>query len=77
MSGHRNKTLTGATETAEGIILHREVFADCGLILAPVKLQLMGGHVARSRRDTAEYPIPLRRDGRLVYALPGGGEILA
>lgn len=68
------KTHTGATLTVEGYIPHIEVFTDAGIIHAPVKVT---GEMRRDRNEKIPMPVPLRRDGRLVYALPGGGEIRA
>ena len=76
----RNKTTRGATATSEGWIAHREGFADCGLILAPVKLAMNGSTLDRSVAlygTSWAVPVPLRRDGRLVFALPGGAELVA
>lgn len=67
------------TETTEGYIPHREVFADCGLIHAPVKLvrECEGRIAMHYQFGGLKFPIPLRRDGRLVFALPCGGEFVA
>lgn len=64
------------TETSEGLIKHRQVFGDFGVILAPVKLvKACEGRIATTYTDGGYLlPIPLRRGGQLVYALPGGGE---
>lgn len=73
-TGH---TTVGATATAEGWIAHIEVFADCGIVHAPVKLAMQAGKLQRAKGDgfgSWDIPIPMRRDGRLVYALPGGAE---
>lgn len=59
--------------TTEGFIAHRPVSYDGGTFHAPVKLRRTEcGHVWLSSRGL---PAPLRRDGRLVFALPGGFEI--
>ena len=73
-----SRTNPAGTETSEGYIAHREVFADCGLVHAPVKLLKEGeGRIATVWRDGChKFPIPLRRDGRMVFALPGGGEMV-
>lgn len=64
----RNVTTFGGTETTEGFIPHaRVVYAD-GVLSAPIKLDDAGMRVLCA---------PLRRDGKLVYALPGGGEVVA
>ena len=66
----RNVTTFGGTETTEGFIPHaRIVYAD-GVLNAPVKLDV-------PKRGTHALCAPLRRDGMLVYALPGGGEVVA
>lgn len=74
-TGH---TTIGATATSEGWLAHVEVFADCGLILAPVKLATRAARLRTEALDGSSWgmPVPLRRDGRLVYALPGGGEFI-
>lgn len=54
------------TKTREGFIDHRKT--DEGIRL-PVKLDFASEKI----EDTY---FPLRRGGRLVYAAPGGGEIL-
>lgn len=67
-----------ATQTSEGLISRLQLVTDCGVIRCPVKLQVgadgkIGGH------DSSRNPIqpePMRRDGRLVYALPGGLEVV-
>lgn len=76
---YAGRTHGAGTETSEGYIAHREVFADCGLILAPVKLLKQGeGRIATTYTDGGYlFPIPMRKDGRLVFALPGGGEFVA
>lgn len=68
-----------ATQTSEGLISHLQLVTECGVIRCPVKLQVgsdgkIGGH--GSSRDAVD-PAPMRRAGRLVYALPGGGEVMA
>lgn len=65
--------------TREGAIPHLPVVTDAGMILAPVKLQPNdAGKVRMSKNgtDMGRYPAPMRRNGRLVFALPGGGEVL-
>lgn len=57
----------GSTRTSEGYIPHRR--HPMGFFM-PVKLDL-----DMRNRHHGLCP-PLRRDGRLVYALPGGGEFL-
>lgn len=67
------------TETSEGYISHKAVRSAAGVFYAPVKLQpTRPGHLALRRtldRDVYR-PVPLRRDGRLVYALPNHQELL-
>ena len=72
------RTNPAGTETMEGYIEHRKVFTDCGVYLAPVKLLREGeGRIALGRRyNDHRFPYPERRDGRLVFALPGGGEMV-
>ena len=70
---------TTGTVTAEGFIPHAEVFFDCGIVRAPVKLVTAASVGTRMQREhglaTRGYePVPERRGGALVYALPGGGE---
>lgn len=65
--------------TREGAIPHLLVVTDAGTLLAPVKLQPNdAGKVRMSKNGNglARYPAPMRRNGRLVFALPGGGEVL-
>ncbi|KRG60797.1 hypothetical protein ABB25_00975 [Stenotrophomonas koreensis] len=68
-----------ATQTSEGLISHLQLVTECGVIRCPVKLQVgadgrISGH--DSSRNAVD-PAPMRRGGRLVYALPGGGEVMA
>jgi hypothetical protein len=56
------------TETADGWINHALVNNGDRSFLAPVKLDF-------SKRGDFGYT-PLRRDGGLVFSLPGGGEII-
>ena len=68
-----------ATLTDEGYIPHLEVVTAVGVILAPVKLQPDADGKIRIKTEGSEVtrrPAPMRRDGRLVFALPGGGEVL-
>lgn len=75
--------MTESTFTSEGHIPH--LILGGGEIVAPVKLvtQGKGGNygIAWELRYVlgvrTRAPIPLRRNGRLVYALPGGGETQA
>lgn len=66
------------TETNEGMIRHLRLKTDAGVIDAPVKLAVgEGGKIlATTCTGNRLLPTPLRRNGRLVYALPGGGEVL-
>lgn len=57
------------TDTREGRIPHLPVWAGAQMYLAPVMIEDAGLMSAR--------PKPLRRDGALVYALPGGVEVVA
>ena len=67
-----------ATQTSEGLISHLQLVTECGVIRCPVKLQvgadgkICGNDSSRNAVD----PAPMRRGGRLVYALPGGGEVI-
>lgn len=61
------RTQIGATDTAEGRIPH----LYRGGILLPVKLEVANYSVRGVMHD--QYP--QRDNGRLVYALPGGGSI--
>lgn len=68
-----------ATLTSEGFIQHLEVVTDAGVILAPVKLQPdFDGRIrcADVGSEITRRPAPMKRNGRLVFALPGGGEVL-
>lgn len=67
-----------ATQTSEGLISHLQLVTECGVIRCPVKLQVgadggISGH--DSNRNEVD-PSPMRRGGRLVYVLPGGGEVV-
>lgn len=78
------KTCAGltATFTSAGYVPHIAIRLQEGRLLAPVKLATQrgprGGNniVYGPRRDIAA-PEPLCRDGKYVYALPGGGEMTA
>lgn len=63
---------TTGTKTRTGTVPHIEVAGDCGMFLAPVKLDF-----AREVSTVDRSYYPLKRGGRFVYALPGGGEIVA
>lgn len=66
----RNVTAFGGVETTEGFIPHlRIIYAD-GVLNAPVMLDV-------PKRGTRVLRAPLYRDGKRVYALPGGGEVVA
>ena len=74
----------GGTFTREGVIPHLKVKTEYGTILAPVKVILRADRYGRQKvdidytgPDDYRQPMPLRRNGRLVYALPGGGEVEA
>ena len=67
------------TLTDEGYIPHLQVVTAIGVILAPVKLQPDADGKIRIKTEGSEVtrrPAPMRRNGRLVFALPGGGEVL-
>lgn len=57
---------TRITVTDEGVIDH---FKHPSGILLPVKVRVKDD----SRKEIEKPPSPIRRDGKLVYALPGGG----
>lgn len=70
------------TDTTEGPIPHLRLTCEAGTFAAPVKLATErrgnGPGIAYARRnDGHSHPVPLVREGRYVYALPGGGEVLA
>jgi len=65
-----------ATFTSEGAIPHMLMQYDGGTFLAPVKMTYQIGRAWNSDKQI-HLQAPLRRDGRLVFALPGGGEVLA
>lgn len=68
--------MTGGTITTEGIVPHLLVKHADLRILAPVKLDFdtPGSWIVKQQ---GTFHPPLRRDGRLAFALPGGGEVLA
>jgi len=61
-------TSFGGTETTVGFIPHATVVYGDAVIQAPVKLDVPKRGGLRA---------PLRRDGKLVYALPGGEELVS
>lgn len=63
-------TVPGYTETDEGMIPHREVLADCGMILAPVCIQ-------RTKNNRKPPRVARNGEGQMLYALPGGGRMPA
>lgn len=70
------------TYTKEGIIPHLKIVTEYGTILAPVKVVCRTDRYGRQKvdidytgPDDYRQPMPLRRNGRLVFALPGGGEV--
>lgn len=67
---------SNCTWTSEGRIAHLEVFCDLGILHAPVKIDWLKSNIYYSVQHSHERPVPLRREGRLVYALPGGGEFI-
>ena len=62
------RTQAGVTQTREGPIPHRSIITEHGVLLAPVKL-------VTDMRDNHGLHDPQRRGEKLVYALPGGGEV--
>ena len=67
-----------ATETAQGRIPHLRIVHEGMEILAPVMIETdEWGRAKTSRPGNATLPHPLRHLGKLVYALPGGGEVRA
>lgn len=70
------KLLTGGTITKEGIVPHLLVKHGSLSFLAPVKLDF-SQQPAWIVKQQGTFHAPLRRDGRLAFALPGGGEVLA
>jgi hypothetical protein len=67
-----------ATLTNEGYIPHMLVVTDAGTLRAPVKLQTEADGKIKTADINRNYlpPVAMRREGRLVFALPGGGEVL-
>lgn len=69
----------GFTETAWGCIEHLRIRTSAGIVEAPVKLRPAEAW-ERARNGLAVgfdgQPYPVCRDGRLVYVLPGGCEIV-
>ena len=59
------------TDTSEGRVSHLLCSVGGQTFRAPVKLDFLFGADARGRYA------PLYRDGRLVFALPGGREVRA
>jgi hypothetical protein len=70
------------TETAEGFIPHLEVMYDGGMIIAPVKLavrpqqSVRGKGIVYKHTMTGNLPTPMRIGSGLVFALPGGLEMI-
>lgn len=64
----QRRTIEGATMTAEGSIPHK--VTSWGLL--PVKLDVE----TQSVKAAYAYQRPMRFDGQLVYALPGGESAL-
>lgn len=62
------RTQAGVTQTLSGPIPHRIVILEGGVLLAPVKL-------VTDMRNCHGLCKPVRRRNKLVYALPGGGEV--
>lgn len=63
--GRHNKVYQDGTHTSEGVISHRP--HELGFLM-PVKLDFKAG---KAINNTFR---PLRYGGRLVFALPGGGD---
>lgn len=61
-------TQSGVTQTLSGPIPHRIVIQEGGVLLAPVKL-------VTDTRNNHGLCEPQRHGDKLVYALPGGGEV--
>lgn len=68
--------MTRNTITSEGPVPHLLVKHADLRILAPVKLDFSKPGTWIVKQQGTFHP-PLRRDGRLAFALPGGGEVLA
>lgn len=66
--------LTLGTETREGYIPHLQVTTAGGVIRAPVKIVLRKTIINGGPAMAVD---PVRQGDALVYALPGGGEIVA
>ena len=71
-----------ATLTTTGWVPHLQWMLDACVVSAPVKLRVEatangGRRIALKHDGSADQRLPtaLRRDGRLVYALPGGLEV--
>lgn len=71
------------TLTTTGWVPHLQWMLDTCVVSAPVKLRVEatanGGRRIALKHDgpsDKRLPTALRRDGRLVFALPGGGEVL-
>lgn len=67
-SDYYRHMLVGATETSDGLIAHRPS-PDGSIPACPVKVYPV--------RSGEQFPEPVRKQGRLIYALPGGGEFAA
>lgn len=67
-----------ATLTNEGYIPHMLVVTEAGTLFAPVKLQPEPDGKIKTTDRSRNYvpPVAMRRNGRLVFALPGGLEVL-
>ena len=69
MKYETNRTRVGLTDTISGPIPHLAIVHAGGTFAAPVKLVT----AIRDRHGKCE---PQRQGDQLVYALPGGGELL-
>ena len=69
------------TDTTTGWVPHLHWVLDTCVVSAPVKLEVettsIGRRIVRLLDGSADQRLPtaLRRDGRYVYALPGGMEV--
>lgn len=72
---NRRLTITLGTETTFGFIRHLKIHAPGLSIEAPVALSTHNRVVECKTVEGEHLPIPRMRDGRLLYALPGGSVI--
>lgn len=69
----RPKTISLGTETTWGFIRHRTIHAPGISIDAPVVLETACRRPVMKVVDGEYLPAPRHIEGRLLYALPGGG----